>query len=472
MVTATLRDGQSGLPTPHSTMPYWLQNPSYVLLGRRSTPDLPPTADVIVIGSGITGAFAARELVAKGRSVLMLEAREACWGATGRNGGHCQPFLYASKPHIAHFELETYHFLENLVEQYGIPCDWKRVGGVHALPTDELVDLAAKIIANLNAHHPQLKDCAKLYTDPESIADFRVQPGHARGVVHQPFAAKLWPYKLVAWILEALFTKQPPEVFNLQTTTPVTHLQQTEDSSKWVVHTPRGQVVANEVLLATNAYTSHLLPEMSKLVVPVRGQVAALEPPDGDVALEHSHVWLAEKSDNYLVQRNDELQMIVVGGERVNVPGGGEGIWKDDSIDEELAERLRRSLRPALKLRPQGEEEEEELRARYQWTGIMGYTTDGYPFVGKVPEELGGGKGGLWLCGGYNGHGMPVAARCAVAVSEMMLALGEDERTVKVPEEFVLTAERAERVRGGEWEKSVLEGLSAVMRGMVEESGN
>ncbi|UKZ65663.1 uncharacterized protein TrAtP1_006858 [Trichoderma atroviride] len=324
MVTATLRDGQSGLPTPHSTMPYWLQNPSYVLLGRRSTPDLPPTADVIVIGSGITGAFAARELVAKGRSVLMLEAREACWGATGRNGGHCQPLLYASKPHIAHFELETYHFLEKLVEQYGIPCDWKRVGGVHALPTDELVDLAAKVIANLNASHPQLKDCAKLYTDPESIAEFRVQPEHARGVVHQPFAAKLWPYKLVTWVLEALFTKQPPEVFNLQTTTPVTHLQQVEDSSnKWVVHTPRGQVVANEVLLATNAYTSHLLPEMSKLVVPVRGQVAALEPPDGDVALEHSHVWLAEKSDNYLVQRNDELQMIVVGGERVNVPGGG-----------------------------------------------------------------------------------------------------------------------------------------------------
>jgi glycine/D-amino acid oxidase-like deaminating enzyme len=65
-------------------MPYWLQNPSYVLLGRRSTPDLPHTADVIVVGSGITGAFAARELVAKGRSVLMLEAREACWGATGR----------------------------------------------------------------------------------------------------------------------------------------------------------------------------------------------------------------------------------------------------------------------------------------------------------------------------------------------------------------------------------------------------
>jgi glycine/D-amino acid oxidase-like deaminating enzyme len=41
-------------------------------------------ADVVIVGSGITGAFAARELVKGGRKVVMLEAREACWGATGR----------------------------------------------------------------------------------------------------------------------------------------------------------------------------------------------------------------------------------------------------------------------------------------------------------------------------------------------------------------------------------------------------
>lgn len=41
---------------------------------------------MVVIGSGITGAFAARELVLKGGGldVVMIEAREACWGATGR----------------------------------------------------------------------------------------------------------------------------------------------------------------------------------------------------------------------------------------------------------------------------------------------------------------------------------------------------------------------------------------------------
>jgi glycine/D-amino acid oxidase-like deaminating enzyme len=54
--------------------------------------------DVVVVGSGIVGAFAAWRLLQDAQdnglsgarsnvqNVLMLEAREACWGATGRVG--------------------------------------------------------------------------------------------------------------------------------------------------------------------------------------------------------------------------------------------------------------------------------------------------------------------------------------------------------------------------------------------------
>lgn len=84
MTAATLQPGQSDLPSKHSTNSYWHKDPSQILLGHRTTPDLPALADAVVIGSGITGAFAARALAGGGRRVLMLEAREACWGATGR----------------------------------------------------------------------------------------------------------------------------------------------------------------------------------------------------------------------------------------------------------------------------------------------------------------------------------------------------------------------------------------------------
>jgi heterodisulfide reductase subunit A-like polyferredoxin len=84
MTIATLRGGQADLPSSESTASYWHTDPSEQLLGHRSTSELPVEADVVIVGSGITGAFAARELVKGGRSVLLLEAREACWGATGR----------------------------------------------------------------------------------------------------------------------------------------------------------------------------------------------------------------------------------------------------------------------------------------------------------------------------------------------------------------------------------------------------
>lgn len=80
----------ANLPSRESTKSYWLRNPTPFLQHHRTTPSLPTIAQVVIIGSGISGAFAARELLEDDsgggivNSVLMLEAREACWGATGR----------------------------------------------------------------------------------------------------------------------------------------------------------------------------------------------------------------------------------------------------------------------------------------------------------------------------------------------------------------------------------------------------
>ena len=78
------------LPSPESTNSFWHSQPSALLKGHRSTRELPGIADVVIIGSGMTGASVAHHLLANdgrqkdGASVVMLEAREACWGATGR----------------------------------------------------------------------------------------------------------------------------------------------------------------------------------------------------------------------------------------------------------------------------------------------------------------------------------------------------------------------------------------------------
>lgn len=84
MTIRKLVPGQAGLPVPNPSDSYWLRDPEPELLGHRTTEELPDEVDVVVVGSGITGAFAARFLLEGGKEVLLLEAREAGWGATGR----------------------------------------------------------------------------------------------------------------------------------------------------------------------------------------------------------------------------------------------------------------------------------------------------------------------------------------------------------------------------------------------------
>lgn len=92
-------DNMASLPTEKSSASFWHSEPSEFLLGHRTTAALPKEVDVVIVGSGITGASAARSLAedegAKGLSIVMLEAREACWGATGRVGP-ARPFTMLS----------------------------------------------------------------------------------------------------------------------------------------------------------------------------------------------------------------------------------------------------------------------------------------------------------------------------------------------------------------------------------------
>lgn len=355
--------------------------------------------------------------------------------------------MWTSKPAVARFELATFHQLASLVADNDIACDWQAVGGVHALFSPAELEAARRLVRRLE-DHVDLRDKAMLVEGAAALASLRI-PG-AVGAVYQPVAAKCWPYKLVAWVLERLLREHAAgRRFNLQTGTPVLHLQPLSSSSSsasYMVHTTRGQVAARHVVLATNAYTSHLLPRMTGLIVPVRGQVCALVPPRDAVLLPHSYAWVAGGADDYLIQRQDDGALIL-GGERLAVPGGQEGLSRDDQVDPVIGRNLRRALASTLKLRPGSAAEAPELDATYEWTGIMGYSRDRHPWVGAVPAELldvDGAAGGLWISAGYTGHGMPVAARCGVAVAEMILG---EKGGLAVPEEFIVTAERAERAR-------------------------
>lgn len=364
---------------------------------------------------------------------------------------------------MATFELETYHFLKNLVEENNIPCDWVSFSGVHTALTQDVFDLAATAVKSLKLQHPGLGSQVDI-ADEDTLASLRV-PG-VKGAIVQKHAASLWPYKLVAWVLEELLATFPAPSFNLQTNTPVTDLKQRSDGAVWTVTTARGRIKAKTVLLCTNAYTSRLLPSFSDLIVPVRGQLAAILPPrrssiELPAKLQHSYLFSGNYPprfrEDYLVQRPLPVGELIFGGGRLMAQGLGVGEWRDDTIEKSVSTHLRGKLSPPLDLtpgtprpkHPTQEEEDALLNASYEWTGVMGYSRDSRPWVGAVPENLGGGgvNGGLWICGGYTGHGMPVAALAAREVVKQMTGSDASPRHVKFPEQWRLTEARVESVR-------------------------
>ena len=74
---------------------------------------------------------------------------------------------------------------------------------------------------------------------------------------------------------------------------------------------------------------------------------------------------------------------------------------------------------------------------RAEWTGIMGYSPDDFPFVGGVP-----GHEGLWASCSFQGHGMVLCWKSAEALVEMMQGRDGDELASWFPAAFRISEER------------------------------
>lgn len=135
-----------GLPSQNPTSSFWLRSP-HPDLAKIQSDTLPPETDVVIIGSGVTGTSIARTLLesrtprrnnngagqgqATRPAVVMLEARDICSGATGRNGGHiletAEEFAELEQVHgidaarkILRFRLAHLRELLSVAEEYGL----------------------------------------------------------------------------------------------------------------------------------------------------------------------------------------------------------------------------------------------------------------------------------------------------------------------------------------------------------------
>ena len=118
-----------------------------------------------------------------------------------------------------------------------------------------------------------------------------------------------------------LLDKVVSQVVNLQTHTPVHKLtrsaNESTSASAWKVQTLRGTVTARKVILATNAYTSALVPQYQNKIIPVRGTCCRIVVPESSTTPRLTNTYTVRWNGwdyDYLIPLAD--RSIVVGGAR------------------------------------------------------------------------------------------------------------------------------------------------------------
>ncbi|KAL7622446.1 hypothetical protein AAE478_007951 [Parahypoxylon ruwenzoriense] len=419
------------LPKAVPTQSYWQLEPDEIA-DLRCSGTLPEKAETVIIGSGITGAAVAFNLLKNGaRDIVMLEARQACSGATGRNGGHTKAASYRSfldheRAHgtatavkIARLELANIRAVHSFAKEYEIECDSNPCETVDIVYDAAQWEVDQRAVKAMQDAMPG--DDASKYTlhTPEQVREkFFCGKGGDEGVCGAISyeAGSLSAYQFGVGVLKLCLEMK----LNLQTNTPALGLEKLH-GGKWKVETERGSITARRVILATNGYTARLWKKFQGVIVPLRGHVTAQRPgqnlPKGGLPGTYSFIY--ENGYDYMIPRPKGSQFegdIIIGGALVKGPSNGlreYGTTDDTEFDDMIVRSLYNSL-PRYFGDNWGADHAEG-RIRRAWTGIMGYSPDGFPFVGEMPGEK-----GLWVSTSFQGHGMVLCWMCARALTSMI----------------------------------------------------
>src|SRR5450432_901029 len=300
---------------------YWQQTAPIVSLST----DVPRSVDVAVIGGGLMGTATSYWLARQGITVALLEREAIGWGATGRNGG----FVVAGPAggysdaikrlghETAHAvmtdTLTNQHLLRQVLGEEGIECDYREPGNIRLALTDAQEhqlheEVAAFQADGFPAHFLDRQTLQSMIkTDLSSeIRAGRLKP--EQGLLHSA--------RFVRGLAQAALRRGARGYqATVQAIVP--------DGEHLRITTSRGTINASTVVVAINAWTSKLLPELAEFVVPVREQMLAYAP----LPPVFTHGISADiMAGEYFQQTPDGT--ILIGGCNTAAPGEDIGVWE------------------------------------------------------------------------------------------------------------------------------------------------
>jgi glycine/D-amino acid oxidase-like deaminating enzyme len=367
-------------------------------------------ADVAIVGGGFAGLRAALVLAEAGSDVVLLEAAEPGWGASGRNGGQVNPLLPVNTPEetraligptygerLIELAIASADEVFSLVARYGIDCDARQDGWIRAArypgPMRDLERHAASWRrAGADIAFAEGAELATL----TGTDYYRLGAVTRRGGAIQPlsFARGLAAAAIAAGA-------------SVHGGSPVASL--TREDGGWRLATPAGSVLAGRVLLCTNGYTDGLRPGLKQTVIPVISAQMATRPLPHNLRasmLPEGHTFADARRLVYYGRFDRDGRFLL----------GGIG-FTEQSGDHPS---FRRIMRVAIDIFPQLRGVEWEFR----WGGRVAMTRDHLPHLHEPAPGL---LAGL----GFNGRGVAMATVMGRILAER--ALGADPADLPLP---------------------------------------
>lgn len=258
-----------------TTDPYWWEASPRLEL--QETP-LPTKVDVLVVGSGYTGLNAALVTARAGRSTLVLEKDRVGEGCSTRNGGQISSSV---KPSLAELSRhygpkaaqailsdgrEALRWIGEFTSQEGIDCDFSVCGRFHAAHSPKAFEAMRRDASNQQSD-PAFQ--TELVSRAEQHREIGTDAYH--GGVLLPHHAVLDPGRYHSGLLNRV---RDAGAIIIERCAAVGIAR---SGTGFVVETPRGHVIAREVIIATNGYTGKVTPWLRRRVVLIGSYVIATE---------------------------------------------------------------------------------------------------------------------------------------------------------------------------------------------------
>ena len=356
-------------------------------------------ADVAVVGGGFTGLSTALHLAEKGAKVVLLEAEEPGWGASGRNGGQVNPGLKHDPDTVERDfgpdlgrRMNTLagaapQYVFDLIQRHGIACEARRNGTLRAAIAPKHAAAVRVTVEQMRRRQAPVELLSgKELADMTGTERYQV-------ALFDPRGGDLNPLSYARGLARAAMGAGAA----VHGRTRATNLR--KQAELWQVTTPSGTVTAPQVVLATNGYTDDLWPALRRSVVPVFGAIAATAPlPDSVVrAVMPSRAVLYESGAITVYYRVDAGGRLLI---------GGRGPQTEISSTAPLSHLLNyaHKLWPALK----------DVAWTHAWGGRLAMTQDSYSHWHEPAK-------GVMACLAYNGRGVAMATTMGALMAKRIL---------------------------------------------------